>query len=906
MQSDNAPNLTAEVSNELAHVTKVTSTAGHPRTQGLVERQNRTLLTLLRVFCSRRMRDWDQCLDEVIGVYNSTRHATTGFSPYMLTRGVEKAIPLTFLYPEFAAKSFDTHEAYVDHVLARQQEIHDLVRRNTHQAQLRQKLKYDRAIQARSYQPGELVWVFCRYVPQKGSPKLMRAWRGPHKIVQAFQEGRVYVLDTGQKVHFERLKPHNSGPLELATAQADSGEIVVLMDPDPERSVEAVDDDKSQPSYKTEQLLSEASDVSLPSRKQHWMDTRLRTKLRAGGSRMHYQQFDYSTSGTDDELSEVMLPVPPDPVDADCREPEPQLPSDQSISPAHHLPQLFSDHERARSPSPRISSPERQPSLLGTSAPLLTNPSLTSFLNNYPIWPAAPSLPLKSATEDDDAQSNVPTLPTTLPGAGTAPSFKRGRGRPPKTRKRLVRAKARTRKKEATTTMPSETAIPTEASEVPRYQLRSRRQPRYKCGTCGLRDCVCLLAVNENRRVLTGARGVPPERGENLVHRLTVRAEKTYSSLERHGDHPVDTILEKLSLPGVAKAPCPRFKEWTSDGKGLEFTLATVMPPVPSNIAFGPFNFEREPVQMVRCITADLLCDKYGIHVDPGGVYSQAPHWWLLVTAPRVETIVEPLHLLSFLEGLRTLTTADLILCFHIIDWYRGKVKFAWWLELIITCFPNYPRIRLLDEWTHTFEIPLPPKAVLSTLDTWVTASSDNRAMPRSVWQDLAAIQGRAPRVCLPADNGPGREIIYPGILHPAPTEHLSYDVTDFLQVKGDIVLACPADLETNSAALRYVLRECGKENVFSLRPKVGENLTIPPDINPNPNQSIHLLIIRANQRAPLLADDYLRCMTHLIQRLMEKGSTRVHLPILDPERPALSLVNLYHTLTNLLEGTAA
>ena len=127
--------------------------------------------------------------------------------------------------------------------------------------------------------------------------------------------------------------------------------------------------------------------------------------------------------------------------------------------------------------------------------------------------------------------------------------------------------------------------------------------------------------------------------------------------------------------------------------------------------------------------------------------------------------------------------------------------------------------------------------------------------MPRSVWQDLVAIQGRTPRVCLPADNG---EINYPGILHPAPTEHLSYDVTDFLQVEGDMVLACPADLETNSAALRYVLRECGKENVFSLRPKVGEILTIPPDIKPNPNQSIHLLIIRANQRAPLLTDDYL------------------------------------------------
>ena len=469
----------------------------------------------------------------------------------------------------------------------------------------------------------------------------MRAWRGPHKVVQVFQEGRVYVLDTGQKVHFERLKPHHSRPLELAAAQADSGEIVVLMDPDPERSIDVVDDDKSQPSYKTEQLLSEASDVSLPSHKHHWMDTRLRTKLRAGGSRMHYQQFDYSTSGTDDELSEVMLPIPPDPVDADRKEPEvPQAPSDQSVSPTQRLPQLFSDHERARSPSPRISSPEKQSSLLETSAPLLTNPSLTSFLNNYPIWPTAPSLPLKSASEDDDAQSNVPTLPSTLPGAGTAPSLKRARGRPPKTRKRLVRAKARTRKKETPTTIPSETTMPTETSEAPRYQLRSKRQPRYKCGTCGLRDCVCLLAVNENRRVPTGARGVPPERGENLLHRLTVRAEKTYSSVERSGDYPVDTILEKLSSPGVAKVPYPRFKEWTSDGKGLEFTLATVMPPVPSNIAFGPFNFEREPVQMVRCITADLLGDKYGIHVDPGGVFSPAPHWWLLVTAPRVEAIV--------------------------------------------------------------------------------------------------------------------------------------------------------------------------------------------------------------------------------------------------------------------------
>ena len=62
MQSKNAHNLTVEVSKEFmeaSQVTKVTSTAGDPRTQGLVERQYFTLLTLLKVFCSRRMRVWD-------------------------------------------------------------------------------------------------------------------------------------------------------------------------------------------------------------------------------------------------------------------------------------------------------------------------------------------------------------------------------------------------------------------------------------------------------------------------------------------------------------------------------------------------------------------------------------------------------------------------------------------------------------------------------------------------------------------------------------------------------------------------------------------------------------------------------------------------------------------------------
>ena len=52
-----------------------------------------------------------------------------------------------------------------------------------------------------------------------------------------------------------------------------NGEVAIIMDPDPEQSQEEVPDDASRPSYCEEESLLAASDVSLPSRQRHWMDT---------------------------------------------------------------------------------------------------------------------------------------------------------------------------------------------------------------------------------------------------------------------------------------------------------------------------------------------------------------------------------------------------------------------------------------------------------------------------------------------------------------------------------------------------------------------------------------------------------------------------------------------------------
>ena len=258
MQSDNGPQFVAEVAKAFMRASQLTqahSTAHHPATNGLVERQNKTLLNMLSVFCSRRMNDWDDHLDEVMGAYNSTRHASTGYSPHLLLTGQEKSIPLSFLYPEFGVEEFEDQSSYLKSVVQRLQEIHELVRRNMHQAQLRQKRQFDRGVRGKPFQVDELVWVFCRVIPKGGSAKLLRGWRGPYKVVEVLQEGRLYVLSSGHKVHFERLKRHISGPQEWKVLGVEEDDDEIVADPNPEDPVEEVASDVEEGSFVEEQRL---------------------------------------------------------------------------------------------------------------------------------------------------------------------------------------------------------------------------------------------------------------------------------------------------------------------------------------------------------------------------------------------------------------------------------------------------------------------------------------------------------------------------------------------------------------------------------------------------------------------------------------------------------------------------
>ena len=117
------------------------------------------------------MDDWDRHLPQIIGAYNSIKHSTTGISPHMMLTGHEKALPLAFFYPEYKGKG-TAPQTHVRDVIRRQQELNDMCWRNTQQAQVWQKRRFDkRSADAKAYSVGDFVWVLQEIFQPKGTTK---------------------------------------------------------------------------------------------------------------------------------------------------------------------------------------------------------------------------------------------------------------------------------------------------------------------------------------------------------------------------------------------------------------------------------------------------------------------------------------------------------------------------------------------------------------------------------------------------------------------------------------------------------------------------------------------------------------------------------------------------------------
>ena len=110
----------------------------------------------------------------------------------------------------------------------------------------------------------------------------------------------------------------------------------------------------------------------------------------------------------------------------------------------------------------------------------------------------------------------------------------------------------------------------------------------------------------------------PPTSVRHII--LTVK--KTYASAESGLVPPLESTLKAMYDFSRSDCPTYRFKKWTHhDRRGLEYTLAAILPPLPPSIIFGELNEACDNAQMIRFITAQQLWEKYHIVSPLGDVY---------------------------------------------------------------------------------------------------------------------------------------------------------------------------------------------------------------------------------------------------------------------------------------------
>lgn len=179
------------------------NTAYHPQANGALERFHATLRDHIRMYQSRRLKNWDKIIPFAVMCHNTSVNKSTNYTPHELLFGYKPR-------PFYSMKTIPDYTAsdYIRDLNERLRVARDAALRNIESMKEKAKDRYDSKIKnIAQYQIGNKVMLRVPN-PNNLDPK----WEGPFEIIRVGFNNNYTIRKANrhQLVHADRLRPYNA------------------------------------------------------------------------------------------------------------------------------------------------------------------------------------------------------------------------------------------------------------------------------------------------------------------------------------------------------------------------------------------------------------------------------------------------------------------------------------------------------------------------------------------------------------------------------------------------------------------------------------------------------------------------------------------------------------------------
>ena len=190
-------------------VRQVRTTPYHPSSNGVVERWHRSLHTGLNHYINSTNTNWDVVVPFYLMAYRATPNTATGYSPFFLLHGREMVLPNSSDLKAKISKKDPSHVQRLESLRSSLKRAYKSVAQNNRISHLKNKRLYDRKAKLRSFEVGELVYLYVPATKPGLSRKFHKCWTGPCKVTAKLSDLNYEATDQSNRkqiVHVNRLK----------------------------------------------------------------------------------------------------------------------------------------------------------------------------------------------------------------------------------------------------------------------------------------------------------------------------------------------------------------------------------------------------------------------------------------------------------------------------------------------------------------------------------------------------------------------------------------------------------------------------------------------------------------------------------------------------------------------------